>query len=220
MKVAAISAMTILVIFMLGIGITVYYYPQAYFLFFRDPLWVSVFVTVMLAVINGIYALQIRQTITEMRKARMAEFVPHIRADLGFFGIIPAVKITNFGKGPAIDVKMRITYFPSKQERLWEQTAMSPNESTHFMLPGEIMREILERASQVVVHGEYKDIFDKVYKIEDEMNVKEFIEQTEKSVPLLEENLSMIVKGIVGELRGIENQLRDISGKLKKQDRS
>lgn len=198
------------------VGISVNYYSQVYLGFFRDPLWVSIFVTIIMVIINISYLWQGRKTIDEMKKARMAEFMPHIRAELGFFGFIPVMKITNFGKGPATNVKAQITFLPKGQTRPWEQTVMSSNESVHLLLPGATMNEILQMAAEIVIRGEYKDIFDKVYKIEDKMNTKEFIEQTEKLVPILEENLSTLVKGIGTELQKIENELHHIRQKLER----
>lgn len=202
---------TIIIFITVTVGIveiSVYYYSQIDLGFFRDPLWVSVFVTIIMAIINISYVLVGWKTIDEMKKARMAEFMPHIRAELGFSGIIPTMKITNFGKGPATNVKAQITFLPKGQKRPWEQTVMSPNESVHLLLPGANMKEILKMAAEIVVNGEYKDIFDKVYKIEDKLNTKEFIEQTQKLVPILEENLSSIVKKIETELHEIRSELR------------
>jgi hypothetical protein len=48
----------------------------------------------------------------------------------------------------------------------------------------------------------------------DKMNMKEFIEQTQKLPPLLEGNLSMQVKEIGRELGYIKDELRDIRGEL------
>ena len=213
MKARAISTIMLFLVIIAIVGISTYNYPQIYLGFFQDPLWVSVFVTTVLVVINGYYAWQIRRTIDEMKKAREAEFMPHVRAELSFFGIIPVIKITNFGKGPAINIKTKIT-FSGGETKPWEQTVMSPNESIHLILPGENMSEILQKAGQIMVSGEYKDIFGKVYSMHDKMDTKEFIEQTQKLVPILEENLSTLVKGIGNELGRIEDELRYIRQNL------
>jgi len=214
MKIRTIYAIIVFLGIIAIIGILGYYYPQIFLGFFQDPLWVSVFVTIVLVVLNGIYAWQVRKTIDEMKKAREAEFMPHVRADLSFFGIIPAMKITNFGKGPAINIKTKIIY-SGGETKPWEQTVMSPNESIHFILPGANMNEILQRAAQIIVRGEYEDIFGKVSKIDDKMDTKVFIEQTQTLVPILEENLSTLIKGIGSELRDIKSEVRYIREKLK-----
>jgi hypothetical protein len=162
MKTSVIFATIMILAVILIVGISAHYYPQTYLSFFRDPLWVSVFVTIVLVGVNGYYAWQVRQTIDEMKKAREAEFMPHVRADLSFVDIIPVIKITNFGKGPAIKVKAQIT-FSATETKPWEQVIMSPNESIHLILPGSTMDEILQRAAQIVVSGGYEDIFGKTY---------------------------------------------------------
>jgi hypothetical protein len=213
MKASAISVIMAFLVIAVMVGISAYYYSQIYLGFFQDPLWVSVFVTTVLVIINGYYAWQVRKTIDEMKKAREAEFMPHIRAELSFFGLIPVMKITNFGKGPAINIKTKIT-FSGGETKPWEQTVMSPNESIHLTLPGANMNEILQRAAQIMVSGEYEDIFGKVLKIDDKMDTKVFIEQTQTLVPILEENLATLVKGIGSELGRIENELRSIKENL------
>jgi hypothetical protein len=212
MKAIVIFATIGFIIIALIVGISIFSYRQMLG-FFRDPLWVSVCVTAILVGINAYYAWQVSKTIDEMKKARMAEFMPHVRADLSFFGIIPVIKITNFGKGPAINVKTKII-FSGGETKPWEQTIMSPNESVHLILPGETMDEILQRAAQIMVSGEYGDIFGKTYTIYDRMNTKEFIEQTQKLPPILEENLSMLIKEIGNELRDIKNELGYIRREL------
>lgn len=210
--VLAISVISVIAVIAIVLGL-LHYNPQAladlFSVFVRDALWTSVLVTVVLVAVNISYLLQNRQTINEMKKAREAEFMPHVRADLSFFGIVPVVKITNFGKGPAIDVRTKIN-FSAEEMKPWEQAVMSPNESIHLILPGSNMNEILKRAGYIRVNGEYEDIFGKTYPMHDEMNTKEFIEQTQKLPPILEESLSMLVKKIVKELEDIKREIRDI----------
>lgn len=76
-----------------------------------NPLWMSVFVAVVLVGINAYYSWQTRQEIAEMKKARKTEFMPHIKVALAFLGPLALIlRITNVGKGPAIDVKTMITF--------------------------------------------------------------------------------------------------------------
>jgi hypothetical protein len=205
----------------IAFGISIYKYPQActefFSVFVRDPLWTSVFVTIVLVAINIFYLWQNRQVIDEMKKAREVEFMPHVRAELFFLGpIYVMLRITNFGKGPAINIKAQITFLPSGTKRLWEQTIMSPKEFIRILLPDGNIYRILEQSAKIIVDGEYHDIFNKTYPIHDEMDAKEFIDRATELQPILEKDLTTIVDEMKNEIKDIKDALKGIERTAKK----
>ena len=211
----SLIAVVIIVAIIIACGISSYSYPQTYHEFFsvfvKDPLWVSVFVTIVLVAINAYYAWQVRQTIHEMEKARKAEFIPHVRAELIWLGpIFLLLQLTNFGKGPAMNIKAQITFLPSEEKRLWDQMIMSPSEFIRILLPEGNIDKVCEASAQILVKGEYKDIFGQTFEISDTIDTKEFIDQAKQLRPLLERDVPRLIENIKDELARISRTLHDI----------
>ena len=125
-----------------------------------DALWASVLATFVLIIINAIYAWQNRQTVKEMEKARKAEYMPHLKAKLNW--VAPTfleLEVTNFGKGPATNIKAEITFQPYEEKRPLEQSIMAPNESIQIFLPEGNTDKISEKLAKIIIKGEYSDIF-------------------------------------------------------------
>jgi len=186
-------------------------YLQFLSVFVADPLWATVLVTVVLVTINALYAWQTRQVIHEMEKARKAEFIPHLRAELAWMGPVHLVlKFTNFGKGPAKDVEAEITFEPSKEKRSWRQAIMAPNEFIRVFLPEGNIEKVCEKSAIVIVKGEYKDLFGQVLKIDETMNVQDFIKQAKQLSQLVEPELDREVRNIKDELKKISAEIRNL----------
>jgi len=205
----------IVVAFIVACGILSYYYPQMYYEFIpvivKDPLWASVFVTVILVIINAYYAWQVRQTICEMEKARKAEFLPHVRAKLSWLGpVFLVLELTNFGRGPAANIDVQITFLPSKEERFWSQTIMSPGESIRIFLPEGNIDKVCESSAQISVKGKYEDIFGQTFEINDVIDTVEFINQTKQLRQLLEKDVPRLIESIKNELAKISHILGNI----------
>lgn len=181
-------------------------------IFVKDALWASVLVTIVLVIINAFYLMQTRQTNKTMEKARKTDFLPHVRAELSFLGpVFLILKATNFGKGPATDIRAEITFLPLNEKRVWQQAIMSPNEFIRILLPDGSLAKILERSAEIIVKGEYKDVFGQTFPINERIDVKEFIDETTQLQPLLEKNLASLVEDIKKKLEGIEDKLREIA---------
>lgn len=186
-----------------------------------DPLWVSVLVTVVLVGINAFYAIQMRQTINEMEKARKTEFMPNIRAELTFLGpVFLLLRMANVGKGPAIDVKAEISFSPSNETRLWEQGTMSPDESIRIFLPDGSLDRVCETAARIMVKGDYMDIFGQKFRIDKEIDTKEFIENMKQLRQIIEPDVSRILRQINDELRELKIAVRDIERNLRQHDQA
>jgi hypothetical protein len=216
-----IFVVIIIAITAIAYGILIYYYPQKcaefFSVFVRDPLWTSVLAIIVLVAINAFYLWQNRQVIREMEKARKAESMPHVRTELFFLGpIYVMLRMTNFGKGPAMNVKAQITFLPSGNKRLWEQTIMSPKEFIRILLPDGNINRILEQSAKIIVDGEYKDIFGETFKIHDEIDAKEFIDRATELQPVLEKDLTETVYGVKKEIEDIKTVLKDIERSVRR----
>jgi len=189
-------------------------------IFVKDALWASVLVTIVLVVINAFYLMQTRQTIKAMEKARKTDFLPHVRAELSFLGpVFLILKATNFGKGPATNVKAEITFLPSNEKRVWQQAIMSPNEFIRILLPDGSLARVLERSAEITVKGEYEDVFGQTFPTNERIDVKEFIDEATQLQPLLEKDLASLVEDTKKKLEGIEGELRDIARELERRRR-
>lgn len=177
-----------------------------------DPLLVSVFTTIVLIVISVFSTWQNRQTIFEMEKARKAEFMPHIRAELSLFGpVFLILKLTNFGKGPATNVKAEITFLPSGQQRQLTQTILSPDESFRIYLPEGSMEKAGKKSAKINVKGTYTDIFGKNFEVDETIDTNDFIEKTKQLRHLVERDLKF-VDNIKDELHKINKAIRQLGG--------
>lgn len=218
MKYGKLISVSVLLAALIFLATLAYFYPSSFgflSIFVKDALWASVLVTVVLVVINAVYTMQTRQSIKEMEKARKADFCPHVRADLSFLGpFFLILKATNFGKGPAINVRVKITFLPSNAEKIWTQAAMSPNEFISILLPNGDLGKVLDKSAEIVVKGDYKDIFGQVFPIDEKMDVKAFIDEARELEPILEKDLAGLVEGIKKELEQIGHGLREIAGQL------
>ena len=201
----------IVVAFIVALGISGYYYHQIdefISVIVKDPLWASVIVTTILVAINAYYAWQVRQTIYEMEKARKAEFLPHVRAELSWLGpIFLVLELTNFGRGPAVDINAQITFLPSKEERPWCQSIMSPGESIRIFLPEGNIEKVCKSSAQILVKGKYKDIFGQSFEINDTIDTAEFIKQAKQLKQLLERDVPRLIESIKNELAKIGQTL-------------
>lgn len=154
-----------------------------------DALWASVFVTAVLVVINIITTYQNRLSVKEMEKARKSDFLSHVRVELNWY--IPAflvLTITNLGKGPAIHIKAKIEFLPSKNEKHWRDGTLAPNESINIFLPNGNMAIVKSTIERIVVKGNYQDIFGQSFEIDEEIPVTQFIDETLELNPVYDQN--------------------------------
>lgn len=79
------------------------------------------------------------------------------------FGLVRPVflllKCTNFGKGPANNIKAEIIFQPSGEKRNWNESIMAPNEYIRLFLPEGNIDKVCEKSATITIRGEYADIF-------------------------------------------------------------
>lgn len=186
-------------------------YLDGIIVMFADPMWVSVFVTVILVVINICYAWQTRQTIVEMERARKAEFLPYIKTRLDFLGPkFLILRMTNVGKGPAMDIDATVSFSPSNEVRYWKQNMMSPDEFHRILLPDGNIDTVCEKAQKITMKGNYRDILGQAFYIDEEINTREFIGEIQQLPQLIEPDLGRLVSDIKDELRSLTSEMRHI----------
>jgi hypothetical protein len=177
-----------------------------------DALWASVFATIVLIIINAIYTIQTHQTINEMQKARKAEFFPHIRVDLDWLGpVFLLLRCTNFGKGPATNIKAEIVFQPSGDKRHWNEGIMAPSENIRLFLPDGDVEKVAEKSATISIKGEYEDIFGQKFVINESLNTEEFVKQAKQLQQLVEKDLVREVSGINKGLDEIKKALTNIA---------
>jgi hypothetical protein len=184
--------------------------------FVKDALWASVLATIVLVVINAFVLLQNRQTIREMEKARKSEFMPHVRVELSWY--VPAflvLKAVNFGKGPATHIKAKITFLPSNIEKNWTEGILSPNESINIFLPDGDINRVCNAATEIIINGDYQDIFEQPYRIAERIHAKEFIDETRQLNPVYDQNeVTKAIKELNERLRSGFDGVRQTQGAL------
>jgi len=186
-----------------------------------DALWATVLLTTVLVIINAYYAWQVRQTISEMEKARKADFIPHIRAELTWLGpVFLLLKFTNFGKGPATEINVEAIFEPSNEKKLWQESIMAPNEYIRIFLPDGKIDNVCRASAIVTVKGEYKDIFGKQFKINEKIDTKDFIDEAKQLVQLIEPDLNREVKNIKEGIKDLTKEIRNIRNILERQERA
>ena len=178
---------------------------------FADPLWVSVFITGVLVVINIYYAWQTRQTLAEMEKARKSEFLPYVKTRLDFLGPkFLILRMTNVGKGPAMDIDATVSFSPSSEVRYWKQNMMAPDEFHRILLPDGNIDTVCEKAAKITIKGNYRDILGQTFSIDEEVDTKKFIVEMQQLPQLIEPNLGRLISDIKDELRGLKSEIRRI----------
>jgi hypothetical protein len=139
--------------------------------------------TGVLVVVTGYYALQTRQTVNEMRRARGVAVLPRLVASLyAKGGGIGFVKVANVGPGPALDVKAVITFEPGGGRVEWRQRVVAPGES-HILNPlpdgaGSEKQFELDRMTERFTHlrlvGTYADALGARHDVDDQVEIREW----------------------------------------------
>ena len=92
--------------------------------------------TLVLVLVNIWYALQVRQTVAEMRRARGAAVLPELVIGIHAPGAGAGwPEITNVGPGAAINVDARISYLPDGPTTEWHEHVVAPNQSIELFPP-------------------------------------------------------------------------------------
>jgi hypothetical protein len=99
--------------------------------------WALITATFLLVCVTAYYAIQTGKTVKEMKKAREAEFLPHLKLSIVFLGPVNIlIKIVNVGRGPAMNVKVKHWLEGLKNaERSWNVPLLMPSQYEEFRIP-------------------------------------------------------------------------------------
>lgn len=183
--------------------------------FIADALWVSVLVSILALIVANISGLvQTRTTNKEMEKARKADFLPIIRVQLAFTPAL-VLRVSNVGKGPALNIDIEITYSPDCKRR-WLEPSFAEKETLRILLPGLVFpKQLPEIFPEIRVAGAYEDVFEQKYLINEIINTKQFIDETAALQPISDSN--EIVQAIVAVGREVQSLSCNINSLKPKQ---
>ena len=114
------------------------------------------------------------KSMEEQEKSRRVLFRPKISAKLHFFSVNTAnIKITNVGKGSALDVKINCKALPTNEEINWTTKFLEPNESQEIHLQKRSLDDIWQTYDKIVITAKYKDIYNENFEEEIEIDLEE-----------------------------------------------
>jgi hypothetical protein len=184
---------------------------------------------------NGYLIWYNHKVIDEMRITRKAEFLPRLKACLDF----PAptvffLKIMNVGRGPIIDLKIRIEIIPREpkndkatdQNRTFSQELMISDEHESFILYPTNSKELRTIYEKAVISGFFKDIYGELHTVKEELFFGSPEEDTQKPAQLFKkdplEEMNKQMERIKDELRNLNRNLEiiksDVHDFIKKED--
>jgi hypothetical protein len=158
-----------------------YYWAYVSFIsiFVTDALWASVLLTIVLVIVNISTTMQNRVTIREMEKARKAAVMPNVKAKLVWIGATQvALKLKNYGVGPAMDLKAEISFLPANIKKNWTDNIFSPNQSIKLWLPnGGDTHKMSSSIAQIIIKGEYSDVFGQKFQLNESIDTQKIIDE-------------------------------------------
>ena len=140
-------------------------------------------VTLLLVLVTGYYAMQTRRTVSEMRKATVAQFRPHLKLSLDFMGPVSIMmKITNVGRGAALNVDIR--FWTSRNNiKQWSVSVLEAGDYERFFIPTtpgkhrKSMNYFKQNPTVLKMEGSHTDIPGENHQVEDEIDLTRFVKQ-------------------------------------------
>lgn len=126
---------------------------------FQWLIQINQYSNLLLVVITAFYVVLTWRMVKEMRKARESEIEPYVVSSLNPYGPAYAqIRIDNIGRGPALNVKVRIAVHPNNDAltRVWQHPVMLPDSSYTFLLPSRTQTGSLPSIRQLT--DEYSEI--------------------------------------------------------------
>jgi hypothetical protein len=146
---------------------------------------VTAVATMILALATLYQAVRTGNMVVELQDSRKTEFMPHVRIFLYMAQItIASLKIQNVGKGPAFDVDLKVTFKKSGavvDERPFKPKVMVSQEDFELILPEMQLDKMLNSFTHVQIVGNYLDVFKTQFKVDESIDVKEFVENVGKA---------------------------------------
>lgn len=170
---------------------------------------ISEWATIGLLIVTGIYASLTFLILGEQRKARRELFKPKLYAKLYYHQpVIPYIKVTNVGKGSALDADIKITTEPKNDEISWHTEFLEPNEYQCFMLKEVTISEIIKKYNKIIVKTNYRDIYEKSKPIFQEIIID--LKKEEEN----NENVDILGSWVTNDIQEIREELKEIKLEL------
>jgi hypothetical protein len=132
---------------------------------------------------------QAQDTRREMEQARhlsvrpLLTFDPHVRG-----GMIGGLLLRNVGRGPALNVRLRLTFEGPSERRDWAERSVVPGESHQFNLPDRFLRNVfvaLDEPLTIVVSGHLEDLYGRPIDVAETIDVSSWVRMVEASGELV-----------------------------------
>ena len=163
--------------------------------------------TVVLVCVTGYYAKQTKKTVAVLEKTAELSIRPHLKGTFQYMGPVAGdLMIKNVGNGPAS--KIKLSYWVEGNDstkRSWTKPLMMPDEFDEFFIPKnekeyELGHDYLINNQTIMkIKGEYFDILDKQYNINDTIDITSYLKQLKKTSVRHQEPSDREIQ------RGIEN---------------
>lgn len=197
------------------IGILIGFIIHTFQIYQLQAEWISLLSSIILTGITGMFVLQNRNILTEMMKARNAESLPNISANLGYPGALSIdLIIKNTGKGPAFEVDLNYGFEPiiQKLHVNWLQPLISPEEEYTFWLEPNNFNDAASSYDYLIVSGTCKDIFGQEHEIDEKIDLKENYKGYSTASMLYQDTIERRLNRIASEVKkmgsDIESSLR------------
>lgn len=139
--------------------------------------------TFVLVLLNGYYAWQTRQTVSEMRRARGAAVLPKLAIKVHAVGAgVGWLRILNVGPGAAIDVSASLTLMPGGFRIDWRTHTLAPGEGRDFIPdppdadPNELahLDQLVARYSHVTLTANYEDALGTAHVVDQTIEIRDW----------------------------------------------
>jgi hypothetical protein len=153
------------------------------FLGLLAPSEILAILTGVLVLVTLYYAIQTRQMVVEMEKARGTTVLPRIAVSMNpIGGMVGWVRLTNVGPGPAMNIQAAITSEPNGFEISWHAHVVAPNEAHDFIPtpPGEpeaqlgYLDRLTERYDRIRLDASYSDALGKSHETHESIEIREW----------------------------------------------
>lgn len=176
--------------------------------------------TIVLVCVTGYYAKQTKNTVDVLKKTAELSIRPYLKGTFQQIGPVAGdLLIKNIGNGPAN--KIELSYWIdayNETKRDWVKPLLMPNEGEEFFIMKNEKEHVFDNTyfennqTTIRIVGKYFDILDNEYKIDDTIDLTEYVKQWKKtSVRYKEPPEQEISKSIEKIARSIDDLGREIN---------
>lgn len=186
--------------------------------------------TIVLVCVTGYYAKQTKKTVDVLKETSVLSIRPHLKGTFQNIGPVSGdLLIRNVGNGPATKINIGF-WIESKDEtkKSWTKPLMMPNDSEEFFIPKNDKESVFNmdffsnNQTTIRIVGEYYDILNNKYEINDFIDVTAYVKQLEQTKNRYkepaEEKISDGIDKISDSLKKLINEVTSIKRIYEKRD--